>query len=171
MKANNKHGFAQRKNQHYLYKVWCWMKSRCYNQNDTSFYNYGKRGISVCDEWKNNPKAFIEWCSENGWKSNLVIDRINNDGNYEPSNCRFVAKAESNVNQRIRKDNTSGYRGVHYRKKYNNWIARIQVNGKRIELCWEKTAKEAAMIRDKFIMQQRLPHKLSFPNIIDGGAD
>lgn len=157
------HGYAKRGQKHPLYKVWTWMKSRCYNLNDTSYHNYGKRNISICDEWINNPVAFIEWALENGWKKDLVIDREDNNGNYSPENCRFVNLSISCSNQRIRKDNTSGFRGVNFRKGYNRWVGRIQFNKKRIELCWEKTAEEAAKKRDKYIIENNLPHLLNFP--------
>ena len=85
-----KHGYRARNNTHPLYGVWGTMKTRCYNKNRKTYKYWGGKGIIVCKEWLNNPKAFIEWCLENGYKKGLQIDRENNDGNYEPSNCRFV---------------------------------------------------------------------------------
>ncbi len=166
MISSYKHGYAPRKNRNYFYDVWGWMKSRCCNPNDTQYKNYGGRGISICDEWKNDPVAFIEWCKKSGWENGLVLDRIDNDGNYEPLNCRFVTRTISSANQRIRKDNTSGYRGVHWNKRDNGWIGRIQVNKKRVELCYEKTAKQAAIMRDLFIIKHDLRHPLAFPGMV-----
>lgn len=78
-----------------LYTAWCNMKARCYSKNNDDYQNYGARGIRVCDEWKNNYKAFKQWAIEHDFNYKMSgaeqsIDRINVDGNYEPSNCRWV---------------------------------------------------------------------------------
>lgn len=86
-----------------LYEVWKTMKQRCSNPNHISYHNYGGRGIIVCDEWKNNYQAFYEWSIKNGYKEGLSIDRINNDGNYEPSNCRWADRFTQNNNTRQNK--------------------------------------------------------------------
>jgi len=83
---------------HLLYPVWGDMKDRCINKNDESYRHYGGRGILVCDEWLDNFQAFYDFCMENGWRKGLQIDRIDNDGNYEPDNCRFVTSAVNNQN-------------------------------------------------------------------------
>lgn len=86
-----------------IYKVWNGMKTRCYNKNFLYYCNYGGRGIKICDEWKNDFSKFYEWAINNGYKEGLTIDRINNDGNYEPNNCRWVTRAEQNRNKRYTK--------------------------------------------------------------------
>lgn len=78
-----------------LYGVWCSMKSRCNNPNTKGYKNYGERGIIVCDEWMKSFKDFFDWSIRNGYKEGLQIDRIDNDGNYEPSNCRWVTRKEN----------------------------------------------------------------------------
>lgn len=84
-----------------LYNIWVNMKGRCYNKNIDSYKNYGGRGISVCNEWKNNFKKFKEWSLNNGYKDDLTIDRIDVNGNYEPSNCRWVdMKTQGNNTRR-----------------------------------------------------------------------
>lgn len=90
-----------------LYKVWRGMIDRCTNQNIDSYSDYGGRGIKICDEWKEF-MPFYEWATKNGFEENkpgveCSIDRINNDGNYEPSNCRWTNMKEQRYNQRPHK--------------------------------------------------------------------
>jgi hypothetical protein len=83
---------------HPLYRVWSGMKYRC-NTIRVSGENWHGRGIKVCDEWQTFI-PFYEWAINNGYQKGLTIDRINNDGNYEPSNCRFATYSEQNKNKR-----------------------------------------------------------------------
>lgn len=76
-----------------LYKRWKAMKKRCQNPNNADYPHYGGRGIRVCDEWKDY-SVFKEWALSNGYSDDLTLDRIDVDGNYEPSNCRFVTMRE-----------------------------------------------------------------------------
>lgn len=91
-----KHGLRN----HPLFMVWQDMKRRCYNKKYKSYSDYGGRGIKVCDEWLNNFKTFYDFCITNGWKKGLCIDRENNNGDYNPNNCRFVRHKENNQNTR-----------------------------------------------------------------------
>lgn len=84
-----------------LKDVYGQVKQRCYNPKAKEYKNYGYRGIKVCDEWlKSYPSAFYEWALDNGYKEGLTLDRINNDGNYEPSNCRWTTWKIQNYNRR-----------------------------------------------------------------------
>lgn len=76
------------------------MKQRCYNPNDTGYYNYGGRGITVCDEWRNGFKSFYLWALDNNWKKGLEIDRVDNNGPYCPENCRIVTRQQNASNTR-----------------------------------------------------------------------
>lgn len=75
------------------------MKVRCYNKNTDHWERYGARGITVCDEWRNNYEAFRDWALENGYTDELTLDRKDWNGNYEPSNCRWVTNAEQQRNK------------------------------------------------------------------------
>lgn len=92
------------------------MKYRCNNSNYHHYKNYGGRGIKVCDEWLNRFEAFYKWSIENGYEDNLTIDRINNDGNYEPSNCQWITReentAKSNRETRRRFSDKGTYYGI-----------------------------------------------------------
>jgi hypothetical protein len=83
---NTKHGLSK----HPLYRKWLSMKNRCYIKSNVEYKNYGGRGISVCDEWKDDFKAFFDWSINNGYSEKLTIDRVDVNGNYSPYNCVYI---------------------------------------------------------------------------------
>ncbi len=149
IEASTKHGLYK----HRLYSVWTTMLKRCCNKNYHQFHNYGGRGITVCNKWKNNFKIFYDWATTNGWKLGLQIDRINNDGNYTPSNCRFVTSRENCSNQRT---NSKYGVGVYKRDRATPFYVRVKIGSERIHVGSFTTAPEARTARKKFLKDRGL---------------
>lgn len=160
------HGMAG-KGRTKIYSLWSHIKSRCNNVNNGSYLDYGGRGIYVCVEWLHDFKPFNDWCISNGWVEGLQLDRIDNGGPYSPDNCRFVTMQENGFNKRvIQKNNNSGYCGVFYRESTGKYSALIRFERKVVfNVNTFKTAKEAAIARDKFIIGNDLPHPLNFNDL------
>lgn len=129
------------------------MIQRCYNEKAKDYKYYGGRGITVCKEWRQDPTEFIRWCEEeSNWFEGcgLTLDKVDNDKGYSPDNCRFTTKIIQTQNQRTRKDNTSGIKGVSQRKDNNNkWQARISVGGQRLNLGLFTTLEQAINVRQE----------------------
>ena len=117
-----------------LYNVWRTMVNRCGNPKHPKYRIYGARGIEVCDEWRNNPNAFLDWSLANGYKPGLQIDRLDNNGGYGPSNCRWTTPKEQARNTRRNRYLTVGgatmpvaawaeLKGINPRRIYN-WVHR-----------------------------------------------
>lgn len=83
-----------------LYCVYNSMIQRCSCPTHHAYHNYGGRGITVCDEWRNDSKAFLSWAYSNGYEKGLSLDRIDNDKGYSPDNCRWVSSKAQNNNKR-----------------------------------------------------------------------
>ena len=148
-----------RNNQFYV--TWKNMLRRCTNPKNKGYKNYGGRGITVCEEWL-DIRNFIVWCESTHPNTNEVsLDRIDVNGNYEPNNCRWADASTQVLNQRMRRTNTSGYVGITWVESKLKWVSRITIEKKRIWLGDYKTLEEAVLARDNYIIENKLPHKLS----------
>lgn len=122
-----------------LYEAYVNMKTRCYNKNYSLYHRYGGRGICVCDEWRDSFVAFRDWALSHGYSDDLTLDRINNDGNYEPSNCKWSTVTEQSNNRRTNRILTVN--GV--RDTMANWARKsgtpYWVIQERLEKNWSDT--------------------------------
>jgi len=90
------HGMSETR----IFGIWEKMRDRCNNPNTPAYKNYGGRGIKVCPEWDASFEAFWDWARHNGYQDDLTIDRIDNDGDYCPNNCKWVTRTEQQRNKR-----------------------------------------------------------------------
>ncbi len=97
---NGKKNIAHNKSHRRIHNEWLGIKKRCLNKNYLQYNLYGGRGITICDEWRNDFQAFYDWAMSNGYKENLTIERIDVNGNYEPSNCQWVDNKRQARNKR-----------------------------------------------------------------------
>ena len=142
---------------HPLYSVWTDIKSRCLNPKSSNYQWYGKRGISIYPPWIESFQKFQKYCLSQKWKQGLDIDRIRNDEGYVPDNIRFVSRRKNCLNRRtLKSDNTSGFAGVYLIRSRNRWGSEITIRGKRISLGSHISAKQAAIKRDVYIIQNNL---------------
>lgn len=144
-----------------LYRRYVDMKSRCYNPTSCNYKHYGQRGITVCDEWLgiDGFRNFKKWSLENGFDPSLSIDRIDNNGNYEPNNCRWTTKSIQNMSMRHK--NTSGYVGISRHSNGKTWYGRVKVNGKGVYTGMSPNIHEAARMRNDYIIANNLPNVLN----------
>lgn len=136
-------------NIHPLYHTYDGMKLRCYNVKHDNYKHYGARGIVVCERWLGS----IEWCGFCAFVEDMgerpegmTLDRIDNDGDYSPENCKWSDIFTQNRNTR-QQASSSGIRGVNKDGRKNNWYANIGVDGKKLYLGSFRTKEEAAECR------------------------
>jgi len=149
-----KHGLSNIKE----YRLWINIKSRCNNPNTPKYKNHGGRGIRICEEWANDFTKFYDYISNlpDYNKPGLTLDRIENDGNYEPGNVRWADYHTQTVNARKQSNNTSGFAGVDFFKQYRKWSSRIKVRGVGHFLGYHNTIDQAVKARNDFIVNNNL---------------
>lgn len=144
-----------------LYRVYYSMKTRCSLKTDSAYKYYGQKGISVCKEWEDSFESFERWSLSNGYEYGLSIDRIDGNGNYEPSNCRWVTKVvQSRNTKKLRSDNSTGYRGVFI--SGNKWSAYIGMNKARKYIGSFDYPWTAAYAYDSYVLNNRTEHTRNF---------
>lgn len=147
-----------------LYKIHDNIKTRCTNHNTPSFHLYGGRGVEVCAEWLEDFFKFKEWAINSGYNDTLSIDRIDPNGNYSPSNCRWVTNNIQAQNTRLlRRNNTTGYRGVSPSKDGKKFCSEITWYSRKYHLGTYSTPEEAAIAYDNFVISNHTAHPLNFP--------
>ena len=115
--------FYVKDNYNRIYHIWYSMINRCEQKQNDAYKNYGGRGIKIVNEWKENFAVFEKWALANGYQNDLTIDRIDNDGNYEPSNCQWLTP----------KENTRKRRNVKLTMDSANEIRKMISNGVKYE--------------------------------------
>lgn len=137
-----------------LYRCWADIKARCLNSKHKWYSYYGGRGISVCNEWLEF-EPFMEWAFANGYNDSLTIDRINNDGNYEPLNCKWSTQQEQSLNKKHLKSK-SGFVGVRWRKDAKKYQAEVFDHCRYYYVGLFDSAIDAFNARELFIKEHHL---------------
>lgn len=160
LKANTKHGMRHTK----VYNTWKRMRQRCTNNKVERFDNYGGRGIAICKAWGSFENFYADMGDPPSERHSL--DRIDVDKGYSKSNCRWATPSVQAANTTKRADNTTGYTGVF--KNGSKWSAKLNWKKVTHHIGTFATPLEAAKARDKFILVNKLPHRLNIREDLDG---
>ena len=144
-----------------LYSTWMLIKRRVDNTSNKKAGNdFHYDGINICEEWKSFP-VFEKWALDNGWVKGLSIDRIDNFGDYEPSNCRIANHSLQMSNRKLLSRNPTGYIGIGLSGR-KNYPYLMSLAFEKVIYCKKrfKTVKEALEVRNKLIIENNLPHPI-----------
>ena len=158
--------FKNQKAYNTVYTKWHDMIRRCYCEKSKNYQYYGARGIRVCDEWRgeNGLYNFCKWILSVGYDENKSgrqqsLDKINNDGNYEPSNCRLANPSIQNGNMRTK--TKTGYKGVRLHSSKTCYYTSLKIDGNSIFIGTSKSKNECARMRNQYIIEHNLQKPLN----------
>ena len=144
-----KYGFTDRRTDLRLYSIYRGMKFRCYNPNSIKYPLYGGKGVRICEEWLDNFDNFYAWAMSNGYKDNLTIDRLDSDGDYTPSNCRWATYYEQNIKLRTP---STGVKGVYKMGNNKNcYYGRVYINRHNVYTKGCDSVEEAVERRNELL--------------------
>ena len=137
-----------------LHRIWKTMKCRCRDKNHPTYKWYGARGITICDEWLNSYTAFKNWSLLNGYTDCLELDRVDVNGNYSPSNCRWITHHDQTMNRR----DTLYINSQDGRMTFRDFCKSHRIN-----------MHTATQWRQKGILEEKIYNTVGFPVIVEGG--